>query len=120
VPDAIVELLEDEEIHNICRDIASGLFTMTELARKYKRSYRTIYGIKTMERHTDISSQYDFSNYRNIKKRTTPEVVHAICKDLENGVNRVVIASTYKVSDTTVKNIFNRKVHTKISKDYKF
>lgn len=47
-----------EELHNICKDIATGTYSDINLADKYQCTRTAIMGIRVKRRHGDIASQY--------------------------------------------------------------
>lgn len=55
--------LRPEEAEKICRELASGYYTIGDIAKKHNLPYSRIADIKKGETWTSVSLKYDFSDY---------------------------------------------------------
>lgn len=56
--------LKKETAKNICKDIESGYFSIRDIATKYNIPYSKVNDIKQRKTWTEVSKNYDFSNYK--------------------------------------------------------
>ena len=103
----------NSEIHEVCRLLEEGK-SLTQIMKISGMSKGTIIGIKKGRIHKEISSQYDIPVYTQVN--TPEEVVHEICKRLEQKEAQCDIAKDLiKRGKITNKNIVND-----ISRGHKF
>ena len=103
----------NSEIHEVCRLLEEGK-SLTQIMKISGMSKNTIIGIKKGRIHKEISSQYDIPVYTQVN--TPEEVVHEICKRLEQKEAQCDIAKDLiKRGKITNKNIVND-----ISRGHKF
>ena len=61
------------KIHDICKDLSSGLYTRREIADKYETSYLSIQNILLRKTYTNISIQYNIDNVKPSPKPGRPK-----------------------------------------------
>ena len=122
--------ITNKDAIKICELLQDGLFPK-EISEKLNISIRVIQHIKAGDNWKDISKNYIFPKLQTKTGRTGPntitdEIVHSICKILEerafgkNKLSEQEIGDKFNVSRSYVNLIFNRKCRTDISKGYKF
>jgi len=114
-----INSIDDETIHDICKDIASGNFSGNEIARKYGVSNTYIQQLRRKEFRPDITSQYDFSKYV-IKEQISDEIIHNICKDIESNLSTTQISKKYNLSKSYINDIKHHRKRVDITKNYNF
>lgn len=106
--------LTDEMIHNICKDLESGLYTIPDIAKKYNIMYNVVYSIKTHKTYTEISNMYDIDMCISGHVSIPKDVIENVCRDIKKGIHPSIISSTHKVSQSLVYMIIHGKVHKEI------
>ena len=107
--------LSNSTVHEICRRIQKG-YSLTEISNDMNVDLATISNIKNRKVYKHIAALYNFSNCCETKLED--ELVHSICKDIENGMRNVDIANKYNISRITVGHIRRGETFTHISKNY--
>ena len=111
---------DDETIHAICKDIASGEMSGNAIGRKYGVSGVYIRQLRQKEFRTDITNQYNFDKFI-IKEQLPDSLIHDICKDISSGeIPLAHIAKKYNVSPTYISDIRHHRKRKDISKYYNF
>lgn len=114
-----INSFDDETIHAICKDIASGMMSGNAIARKYNASGTYIQQLRRQEYRPDITKQYDFSKFI-IKEQIPDDIIHGICKDLEDGETIAAIARKTGLSKTYIADIKHHRKRKDISIHYNF
>ena len=110
----------DDIIHSICKDIASGKMSGNAIARKYGISGTYVQQLRRKEYRPDITGKYNFDKFI-IRTQIPDEVIHNICKDIESKEIPIShIAKKYGLSNTYISSIRNHKKRVDISKHYTF
>ena len=114
--------LEEDTVHQICREFCLGHLTLHEIAEKYNAPYASVVAIKCRRNWTHISKHYPFKAAFERKDELEPETVHKICKDLEDmrplHFRCAIIAKKYGVSRDTIQKIVCGKNWRDISSQY--
>lgn len=121
-------LWNPNEIHSICKMIESGFSSREIYNNKWiceKISYDSFKVlIHHLINHTkywvDISSKYNLDNWNSISKIYSDDLVHQICRLLENGISQKEIETQLNVPLKYISSIKNRTARVNISKHYQF
>lgn len=60
------------KIHDICKDLSSGLYTRKDICDKYGMTYLSVQNILLRKTYTDISSMYNIDNVKPAKHTGRP------------------------------------------------
>lgn len=83
--------------------------------------YNTILEIRAKRRFKYLSDKFDFENYDKIRKIYDHDCIMNIIKDISNSdLSLSKISKKYNVSKSLVKDIYHRRVHSDLSKNYDF
>ena len=107
------------KIKSICRQIEMNRLTFNEICKRYKVPRTLVESIYYRRTWRHISENYNFENFTKIKK-ISESTVHAICKDIENGLDKYDICKKFNVPFHIVKSIYYKQTWKHISKDYNF
>ena len=107
--------LDDETVHKICKLMEDG-YSNTEILEKYEVNRVIISQIRCGKSYTHISKNYNISRLYN--DNLSDEIVHKICKLLEEGYSNKEILEKYEVNKDTISLIRCGKTYTHISKNY--
>lgn len=115
---SLPELMTNELVHAICRDIESGI-GLSELARKYNVSERALFQIKRGANWKHIAKEYNIPEPAKYKPKLTEEDVIFICeRNLYDFMGAKEIARRFGYSEDVVAKILSGKNWTFISDDY--
>lgn len=104
--------LSEESVRTICEYIVKG-YSNNSISKMTDVSIGAIEHIRLRNSWTDISKDYEFP-----EKRKSRDLVHKICKMLEDGYDYRTIAETLDVRVEYVKKISYGDTRTDISKNY--
>lgn len=104
--------LSEEDVVKICEDLHAGL-SAKAVSDKYNYPIGAVVHILCRDSWTQISSKYTFPN-----SRVKDDVIHGICKMLEDGKSVKEISEYYNVGKRLVEHIKLGDTHTDISKNY--
>lgn len=121
----------EEEVRYVCELIESDFGSLADITRKSGLTHSKVEKIYYKQRWTNISDEYNFSNYdpkkyhnkgeRNNASTTTEKQVKKICKLLESNYGSYKeIGKKVGVSKQVVSNIYHKRTWTDISKNYDF
>lgn len=110
------DFCEISTIHEICRMLEEG-YRKKDIADMLDVKVRLVTEIQNRTHWQFISSEY---NIDYVKKpfRLSPEKVHSICSDLQDGMNLCQAAKANNVGTSTVHRIRQRQSYTDISKTF--
>lgn len=124
--------LSPEKVHEVCKLLESGNYTMHNVAQITGVAYTAIQAIQNKRSHTDISDMYNIQQ-RKIGSNLTPEQVHQLCLYFESNKKvgtldefskKALISIGIENPSTkvirTAKKILTKETYTYISKDYRF
>lgn len=60
------------KIHDICKDLSSGLYTRKDICDKYEMTYLSVQNILLRKTYTNISSMYNIDNVKKSKHTGRP------------------------------------------------
>jgi len=108
----------NEEIHEICKDIQDGMKN-SEICEKYDVPKQFVSKIKNRLTWKEVSKNYKWKKEApNVL--LTEEIVHEICKMLEEKVTEKVISNRFNISRGAVNGIKRGENWEEISKQYTF
>lgn len=116
--------LSVDDVRDISSMIESNKYTLKEISQKTNISYYSIYLIYMKKEWTEITKDYDFSNFNKFSKnrgfsKLNEKQVHSICKDIKSGdLNGREIAQKYGVFESTVYKIHRGKTWKDIAMQY--
>lgn len=112
-------IYSEKLIRKVCKLLEKNI-SIKDISKKSSVSKRTIQHILLHETWTNISSEYDFSNYNFGKPHDYIERIKKVCKLLEtNKYTMYEISEKTGITYAMVKNILNGKAYEYISKNYK-
>lgn len=112
--------LDSDKVHEICKLLVKGIGP-TEISKQFGVTEGTIMKIKSGTIWTQISNQYDFSKFWEVRKavKLSGAQVHEICKLLlENKYTTDEIASKYGITRTSINDIIRGDGWPQIGKQY--
>lgn len=112
-------VLTEEIVHKICKMLENRC-TIKEIKNTLKLNVTdaTISSINLGKTWKSVSSQY---NLQRKKVRYSEEMIHNICKDLQDGkLTPARIGRKYKVSSSLISYIKQGRIYKDIAKDYIF
>ena len=101
-----------EQIHEICKLLEEG-YDNNQIGDKYNISPNTVSNIRNGNVHEDISEKYSLPI-----TKIEDQVVHEICKLLEEGESNAEIAKMYNLDPAVLSSIRCGKYYVEISKNY--
>lgn len=104
--------LSEEGVTKICEALQSGM-SAQKISNEYNYSLATVTHILCGNSWTQISKNYTFPN-----KRIDDDIIHAICKRLEEGKSYKEIAIEFNVGKRLVEHIKLGTTHKEISSQY--
>ena len=110
-------ILTDEQVHDICKLMEDGV-SNKEISKRYNINHSTVSQIHCGKSYKHISENYNIKS-NDSNDPTDIEVVHKICKLLEDGYRNVDISIECDVEQMVVCSIRNGLSHRDISKNYK-
>ena len=114
--------LTKEEIVEIKKLLVDNKLTITEISNKYDITFGMVSAIKNLKSHKEVGSEFNkkLKTRHNVRKLNEEKVI-AIKRMLEDEISFVDIASEFKVSEKTIRNIKNNKTwtHVDINKNIK-
>jgi transposase len=104
--------LSEDDVVKICEALQSGM-SSKKVSDEYGYSLASVTHILCGNTWTQISKDYTFP-----RSRVKDDVIHAICKRLEEGASAKEVATEFEVGVKLVKYIKWGKTHTDISSQY--
>ena len=107
----------DEDVIKACELIQNEV-SLAEITKITGLKNHVLLDIRNGKTYTEISKNYDLKPKRY---KIKDEVIHSICRDLEEGIKKTsAIAADNHVSTTFVKALRNRKNRNDITSQYKY
>ena len=110
-------ILTDEQVYEICKLLEDGV-SNKEISKRYNINQSTVSHIRCSKSYKHISENFNIKS-NDSNDPTDIEVVHKICKLLEDGYRNVDISIECDVEQMVVCSIRNGLSHRDISKNYK-
>jgi hypothetical protein len=109
----------EEQIRGVCELLSQG-YRDVDISRMLEFPRRVINYIRHNEfpNFSEVIAEYNFSFSK--EDRMSPEMVIAICKELENGVRVMELSRKLGLDRKKVGNIRSRKTFKEISKSFKW
>lgn len=109
-------LLKNEQVHEICKMMESGL-TNKEISNITGVDTSIISNIRIGHSYRYIGGQYIFPK---INKLLDDEIVHKICNDICQNMSNKEISEKYNINESVVCSIRNKNSYKHIVSQYKF
>lgn len=110
--------LSGDTVKMICEKLSKGE-TIESITNTLGVKKSSVINIKSRRAWTSISENYFFPG-DDFNKDEYIQLIHNICKKLQQGVQPYIIASEFGLSKSFVQHIASRETYTNISKDYIF
>ena len=107
--------LKVETVKNICKLLEEG-YSNKEIFDKLHVKTDVISSIRRGLSHRDISKNYNINSMLN--DRLDEQIVHKICKLLEEGYRNSEIGDRYNIDECIISDIRNGESYSEISKKY--
>lgn len=111
------ERVSDETVHNICKLLESGDYSIIEVSEKLGIPKSIVDSVVYKNNHKDISSKYDLTHIT--KYRNSPLIRH-VCELIDEGLPNKEIAERLNVMKHYICGIKSCKNFKEIVKNYKF
>ncbi len=113
--DSYRRTLNDADVHEVCRRLQLGEGP-SDVAEEMDIDINTVANIKNGKNYKEISSNYSF--FRLNENVLSPDAVHAICLDMQNGMHNAEIGRKYDINKVTIGHIRRGETFTDISSQY--
>ena len=111
--------MSDEDLHKLCKDLVKGEKTGKALAKKYGVSKAYVAMVRHHKVRPEIVDLYDFTKAKNLPKRQNDELIHNICKEMQNKKMKLQdIAKKYGVSPSFMSELKNGTIRPDITSFY--
>lgn len=120
VPRVRDRTVSNDTVHLICKMLEKGKLP-AEISRQTGVKVGIVKSIRDGSGYRDISEKYTFpDNFKKFNRKYDSEIVHKICKYLQDGIAPLEISQITGVDLHDIRNIRVHHAYTDISKEYKF
>lgn len=107
-----------EQVHEICKLLLDG-YTAERIANIVGCTKTQVLNVRRGRNYTNISEQYNLESEIKINRRIPDDIIHSLCKDMENPDNsNDILSKKYGINIGTITQIRNGERHYDISSKY--
>lgn len=111
----------EDNVRKICEELASSnVPSLADIAVRNNTSVQRVMQIKNRKRWSTISKDYVWADVTQKMDVLSDDVVRDICQALQDGESQASITRRLGIDHRAISNIYNRRTHKDISKDYQF